>query len=165
MEELPTDLYYYLTTYLDNLSLASLSQSSKHFYRILSAETVWKNRFDLYFSVDCIAFDSVDWKKEFIREFKLRQSWKNDSHIHEEPSIGSPVVIPSRDSCGKVTEIIEHIPNYPKYKIHLYEIKIEKRKYEADSDQSDYDDDDDRFEDHKYVVPTDKQVIFPSNHM
>lgn len=167
--ELPTDLYHYLTTYLDNQSLTALSQSSRHLYRILSSETLWKNRFDLYFSVECIASDTMDWKQEFIREFKTRQSWKNDSHIHQEPSIGSPTVILSRDSCGIVTEIIEHISNFPKYKVHLYEKKIEKRKLEAAPDRSDdesvhYDDDDNIIEVYKHVVPTEKHVIFPSNH-
>ena len=164
MKELPIDIWHYLAVYLDCTSVSALSQISKILNEILSSQVFWNKRFELFFSTDyLLSVEGVDWRKEFIKEFCARKSWKNDKHEHQELAKGLPAVILSRQSCGEVVDIIEQIPNFPKYKIRMYEIKIEKRERERDSDD-DYDDDDEETEvDFKYVVPTDKYVTFPSN--
>lgn len=152
--ELPIEIWLSLLTLLDSASLAAFSQCSKFYYRIVSDQQLWSKRFDLYFSLECVLkTENVDWKKEFEREFTARQSWKTDSQPHEQLYTGSPAVILSRSSCGRVTQVIEDVPNYPKYKIAMYEEQIE---YDYDRDMHEM------FE-IKIVVPTHKYSIFPSD--
>ena len=149
MEELPIDMREHISEYLDCKSLAALSRCSKRLNQISCTHLFWKKRFDLFFSTDFMDIESVvDWRSEFRKQFTLRK-WKK--YPHQDLLKGSPTAILSRNSCGKIVDIIEQIPNYPKCKIHIYEIQIEKRE----NSETPF----------KHVVPTDKFTIFPSNNL
>ena len=161
--ELPIDILHYIATYLDCTSVGTWSQSSKFYKSVLSSQLLWRKLFDLYFSVDWILNpQDLDWRQEFIKEFTAFTLWKNTNYFKELPN-GTPVVILSRESCGQFVQRFEHIPNFLKYKIHIYEVKSEERKDDIEEkafmNWDDYDDSDTI----QYVIPTDKYTIFPSN--
>lgn len=151
MEKLPTDISFYLMTYLDYVSLFNLSTCSKYFNRLTTSQTLWKGQFDLYFSVDCVLFtQETDWKKQFLQELQTRKYWKNDSFTHSELSIGSTAVVLSQRMCGKVVGIAESVTSFPKYKIQVYEVNTEAKTYHT-TEQT-----------HTFVTPTDKYITLPS---
>lgn len=136
MREIPADIYLHICTkYLDYSSILSLSASSKFFHDILSTQSFWKRLFDLYFSVECVE-STINWKSEFVKE--------HAAHKNSRPLwIGAPAVILNQELFGKVVEIIEDIPSFHKFKIHLYQVHIAENETRC-------------------AIPTNNLKIFPS---
>ena len=83
------------------------------------SQVIWRKQFDIHFSVEWISeTEIVDWRQEFIKEFMVHKSFKDNVRANR-ISVGSPAVCISKNTCGKVVQQIEDIPNYRKFKVLL----------------------------------------------